>query len=289
MVRPWVLLAFLSGCASWINDQASEATYRVVEKSMQAAPRQTDLELTRAALASGIMQLEAFELTYPDHPGFKTLHANAICTYAVTFVFDDWEEASMTGRTADAAVAAERLQGLLASCEQAQRSRLPAGWATKQATTLLPTMTRDQVEPVLWLATAAAVRLALDPMKSLAQLPTIRAELARCVELAPGFQDSSAEILLGTLKAGQAAFLGGDDGAAEFKAAKKLSTGVLAVDVMFARGVAVARKDRTLFTSTLDQVLATDLAQWPEHRLANEVARKKARRYLAAVDKLLPR
>ena len=157
MVRPWVLLAFLGGCASWINDQASEATYRVVEKSMLAAPRQTDLELTRAALASGIMQLEAFELSYPDHAGFKALHANAVCQYAVTFVFDDWEDASMTGRTADADVAAERLQGLLASCEDAQRSRLPAPWGTKQVTTLLPTMKRDQVEPALWLATRSFV------------------------------------------------------------------------------------------------------------------------------------
>lgn len=286
MVRLLAWLACLGGCASWINDQASESTYRVVEKSLEAAPRQSDLELTRDALASGIMQLDAFALAYPNHSGFKVLHANALCQYAVTFVFDDWEDASLMGRTVDAEHSAERLSGLLASCEDAQRARLPAAWTTKQ----LPTMTRDQVEPVLWLATVGAVRLALDPMKGLAQLPAIRAELSRCAKLSPGFQDSSAEILLGTLKAGQATFLGGDDGADDFKAAKKVSgEGVLVVDVMFARGVAVARKDRTLFTSTLDRVLATDLTKWPEHRLANEAARKKARRYLAAVDKLLPR
>ena len=64
--------------------------------------------------------------------------------------------------------------------------------------------------------------------------------------------------------------------------------GALIVDVMFARGTAVARKDRALFTSTLEKVLATDPTQWPERRLANELARKKARRYLAAIEKLLP-
>ena len=60
------------------------------------------------------------------------------------------------------------------------------------------------------------------------------------------------------------------------------------VDVMFARGTAVARKDRALLTSTLTRALATDVTQWPERRLANELALRKARRYLAAIDKLLP-
>jgi hypothetical protein len=145
------------------------------------------------------------------------------------------------------------------------------------------------VPHVLWIATAGAVQLALDPLKNLAQLPVIRAALARCAELAPGFRNADAEVLLGTLQAGQASFFGGKDGSEYFTRARTLAgEGVLNVEVMFARGVAVARKDRALLTSTLERVLAADLRRWPEQRLANEVARKKARRYLAAADKLVP-
>jgi hypothetical protein len=260
---------------------------------MEAAPRQADLELARDAMPGGIMQLEAFALAYPDHRGFREMHANALCQYAVTFVFDDWEEASFAGRRDEAERLADRLRGLLDSCADAQRALLPIAW--RDATTpaainaRLPSLTREQVPHVLWLATAGAVRLALDPLQNLAQLPVIRAQLARCAELAPGFRNADAEVLLGTLQAGQSSFFGGNDGSNYFARARKLAgEGVLNVDVMFARGVAVARKDRALFTSTLERALAADVRRWPEHRLANEVARKKARRYLAAVDKLVP-
>ena len=276
----------LCGCASFIDGKAATSTYRILEKSAQAAPRQADLELAREAMPGGIMQLEAFMLAYPDHRGFAVMHANAVCQYAVTFVFDDWEDATLAGRRGDAEQSSERLANLLASCIAAQRALLP----TSDVAALVPQMTRAHVEPVLWLATAAAVQVALDPIHNLAQVPLLRAELARCAELAPGFRNAGAEILLGTLQAGQATYFGGADGSAYFDRARRLvGNRVLDVDVMFARGVAVARKDRALFTQTLERVLATDVARWPEQRLANEVARKKARRYLAAIDKLVPR
>lgn len=287
MVRLALLLA-LAGCSSWINRRAASSTYRVVEKSHVAAARLSDPELARSALAGGIVQLEAFALAYPEQAGFGILRANAVCEYAVAFVFDDWEDAWLAGRGPEADDIGVRLHGLLDACRDGQRTRLPAGWSTGDAARWLPRMTRGQVEPVLWIATADAVEIAIDPIKNFQRLPEVQTALARCVELAPGSHDAAAEVLLGTLQAGRAAFFGGTDGAAYFAAARKLvGDGVLSVDVMFARGVAVARKDRALFTSTLERALAEDLSRWPEHRLGNELARKKARRYLKAADRLL--
>ena len=54
------------------------------------------------------------------------------------------------------------------------------------------------------------------------------------------------------------------------------------------RSVAVAHKDRVLFDATLRRVLDTDVTRWPERRLGNELALVKARRYLDAIDKLVP-
>ncbi len=81
--------------------------------------------------------------------------------------------------------------------------------------------------------------------------------------------------------------LGGDDGAASFARARQLAPGALLIDVMYARGTAVARKDRALFESTLANVLAADLSRWPERRASNELARRKALRYLAIEDRLV--
>jgi TRAP transporter T-component len=290
-----VIVSQLAGCASFIDNKAASSTMRILEKSMVAASRQSDLQLAREALPGGIMQLEAFSLAYPDHRGFRVMHADALCQYAVAFVFDDWEDASLTGKTDAAAASAERLTGLLTSCVDANVAMLPAAWRDAHGRglgaieKLLPKLTRAEIPRVLWIAMAGAVRIALAPAANFRSIGPVKAILARVAEVWPGYHDADAEILLGTLEAGMAAFLGGADGAARFEAARKLTGGVvLSVEVMFARGVAVARKDRALFTSTLERVIAADLGRWPDHRLANELAHKKARRYLAAIDSMIP-
>src|SRR4051812_38374126 len=96
------LLLALTGCSGFINKQAAESTYGILEKSQAAARRQGDVELARAARPSGIIQLEAFALAYPDHRGFKLLHAESVCAYAIAFVFDDWEDAQLGGRSEEA-------------------------------------------------------------------------------------------------------------------------------------------------------------------------------------------
>jgi hypothetical protein len=84
-------------------------------------------------------------------------------------------------------------------------------------------------------------------------------------------------------------FPGKPDGSAYFDRARQLSgERVLDVEVMFARSVAVARKDRALFTTTLERVAHADIERWPARRLANALAHRKAARYLAAIDVLIP-
>ena len=279
----------LTGCESFITKRAASSTYAIIKQSNIAAQRESDLQLARDATPGGLMQLEAFSLAYPNHSGFKQLHAEAFCSYAVAFIFDDWEDASLTGRASDADVIATRLRPLLARCAALNRALLPKAWREKPVAELVSLAKKSQAPALLWLATTDAVTLALAPMQNFAKLPDIRAALARCAELAPGAHDADAEILLATLDAGTGAIFGTTDGHAAFDRARVAAgQAALIVDVMFARGTAVARKDRALFTSTLVRVLAVDVAQWPERRLANEIARKKARRYLASIDKLLP-
>jgi len=282
-------LALLGGCESFITKRAASSTFTILEKSNIVAQRESDLELARDAVPGGLMQLEAFALAYPDHDGFKRLHAEAFCSYAVAFVFDDWEDASLTGHTADAERIAARLRPLLSRCAGLNRALLPKAWREKPLAELVPLAKKAHAPILLWLATTGAVELALAPMANFSRLPEIRAALTRCVELAPGARNADAELLLATLDAGTGAVFGTTDGKAAFDRARTAAgPGALIVEVMFARGTAVARKDRSLFTTTLEKALAADPAQWPDRRLANELARRKARRYLAAIDALLP-
>jgi hypothetical protein len=297
-VKRWtlaVLVLALTGCSGFINRQAASSTYRILEQSMVAARRQPDLELARDAIPGGLMQLEAFALAYPDHGGFRTLHTETFCQYVVGFVFDDWEDASLGGRTADTERLTARLGPLTERCIDANLGRLPPAWRAAWTSgpdaviALLPAVTRAQVPSVLWLATASSVRLALAPLQQFSRLPMIEAMLARSTQLAPGFHDAEAEVLLATLLAAKSRMFGGDDGSAQFARARKLTgDGALIVDVMAARGAAMTKKDRVALEATLERLIATDVSRWPERRLSNELALRKARRYLAASSVLVP-
>ena len=293
----WLALSLVAvgGCASFIDDKAATSTLRILSKSTEAAQRQRDPELAREALPGGILQLEAFALAYPGRREFRVMHADAVCQYAVAFVFDDWEAAAFANRADDVDRLGDRLTDLLGSCVDAQLGLLPQAWRDAYAKgpaglgALLPAMTRDQATQVLWLGTTGAVRIAIAPLQHLSTVPAITAILTRCAAVAPGLRDAEADILLGTLQAALASvFRDKPDGSAHFARARKLAgEGVLAVDVMYARGVAVAHKDRALFTQTLERILAADLDRWPERRLANGLARRKAKRYLTAIDTLI--
>ena len=54
--------------------------------------------------------------------------------------------------------------------------------------------------------------------------------------------------------------------------------------VMFARFYGVITQDRPLFEKTLKDVIAAPHDLWPEQRLPNELAKRRAARYLAHAD-----
>ncbi len=284
-----------TGCSGFIDNQAATSTLKILQASQTAALRVPDVELARAALPGGILQLDAFAIAYPKRREFRVLHAMALCQYATAFVFDDWETATLAARSDEAAHAADRLAPLLASCVDANLELLPPAWRAARVrgpdavVALMPSATRAQVPQLIAIATADASRLALAPFARLADLPMIRAMLERATALLPGALEARGELLLGTLAAGQSQFMGGDDGSAYFQRARTLAGEQnLLVDVLYARAVAVAHGDRALFETTLARVLAADVTRWPDRRLPNAIARQKAQRYLDAEGTLLP-
>ena len=262
------LFVLLASCGGFIDHQAATSTLKILKGANAVAEREGDLQLAREALPAGIFQLAAFARAYPDEPAFAEMHAEALCQYTAAFAFDDWEDASMTGR--DTAPLAQRLQILLRECAAANT----------------PATTTDRMR---WIATTDALEIAVDPARNLGKLPATITTLEQTIARAPGAHSADSELLLGTLRAATSQFFHGPDGSVEFAAAKQtLGEGALIVDVMFARAVAVAHKDRALFEARLHHVLDVDPGRWPERRLANELARQKARRYLAAEATLLP-
>lgn len=287
-LRPLLIgaLAFAcAGCSGMISRRVADETYRVMVASRDAAASESDVEIARTAWPAGIVQLSAFVRAYPEHRGMRELLAETVCQYATAVGLDDWEAAVLEHR--EAAGPAARGLVLAARCEAAALDVLGARWREARAesfaavTALVARAVPEDAAGLLWLGVAETCELAIDPLHHLGALVLADAALRRSAELAPGLADATAELTLASLRAATSKLLGGDDGAQALARARSATGGrVLLVEVVAARGAAVAHGDRAGFESTLRRVLAADLARWPEHRMVNELAVRKARRYL---------
>ena len=125
---------------------------------------------------------------------------------------------------------------------------------------------------------------------ALAYIPVVQAILLRVVELdkaAPPKDEQLAafpHVALGMIYSAASVQFGGKpaDAAREFQTALDVTHGkMMLARALYGYQVGRQTNNRKLFHDQLVQVMSTDPAIWPEQRLANEVARRKARRYLS--------
>jgi hypothetical protein len=287
----------LAGCSGFIQRRAASSTHSVMKRSSIAVQRGDDIELARAAAPGGLVQLEAFHLAYPGHRGFVELLAEGYCQYASGFLNDDWERAVLGGDGKAAMRLRTRTLRLLDRCIDYGLTLLGSDWKAAYArgpaamSRMVAAAGKSDVQGMTWVAVGIATAIGMNPLDlgRLRFLSVTEAMLDRVVALDEDFRDATAHVLLGALDSSRPRFLGGNPeaGKRHFARARALTRGgSLMVDVVFARTYAVATKNRALFRKTLQRVLQADPTRWPERRLANEMAKAKARTYLAAEERI---
>lgn len=282
----------LASSACSVERLAARQTLSLLSRTRPAMEMESDIDLARAATPSGLKQLEGIYLVTGPDPRIVRLLTEAFCGYGAGFIQDDWEAAiargdraradvlrrhgrAMLGRCAGYAMIwlGERYQGILSVDEDAAAARLAAAGA-------------DDARPLFWLATAVSASIGMDPGEPRLGmlLPRVTAILDRVIAIEPAIEGGQALMTLGVIHAAQSAAVGGDPerGRELLEAASEVSEGRLLLPrVMMARIYAVTVRDEALFRRLLVEVLRTSPAIAPEHRLANEIAHRKARRYLA--------
>jgi hypothetical protein len=224
----------------------------------------------------------------PTDRRLLTMAARGCTEFAFAFLEDDVEGLTLRGapvgeRRAARARAVDmydrafsyamRLLATFDATAPAAYARGGAAWDAVLArlpTTSLPGLTFGGM------ALASAVNLSpMDPAR-LATLPRARAMLVRSQALDPRFYDGAAAMVLGLM----AARLGDRDEAERwFRSAIAASDGkFLMPRVMMAK--ALYGEHRAAMRKALEDVLAEPRDVLPRARLANEVARRRAARYL---------
>jgi hypothetical protein len=286
-------------------NQALPPTVWILAHAQPSLQQESDYELASRALPGALKTIEGFYVVDKDAgKDLEPILAEGYCQYATAFVEDEWEQAQFAKNLDQVAYHNERASKMFVRCMNYSLLQLgKARWekelfgTPEQAQKLVASVGPGQRDALMFaaLGLGGAVNHNLSNPDMLAQLSTVKMMLAKVIELDTKHPPSSCDanclvhlalphIALGMVHSAASEQFGGNPKLAtdEFNKALQITGDrMLLARVLWAYRVGKQTNDRKLFHTQLVKVLETDPAIWPEQRLANEVAHRRARRYLS--------
>jgi hypothetical protein len=296
-----VSTALLAGCG--IGEKlAYKSTSKIMSRAQPSLQMEADYELARFAIPASLKTVEGFWVSGPPSDAaerFERILTEGYCQYGTGFVEDDWEAAKFRQDLAMVEYHNTRSIHVFTRCLNFALKLLGSRWQKEifgmpevQAKLIADTGKGDRFE--LMFAAAALGGLVnhnLTRVEMIAYLPTVQQMMERVVEIdaqsgAPKNLTHAAlpHIALGMIHSARAPSMGGDPAKARasFEKALEITDGkFLLARTLMAYRIGIQTNDRKFFHEHLVKVLETAPSVWPEQRLANEIAHRKARRYLS--------
>jgi hypothetical protein len=304
------VIALAGACGGVIQNAAIGTTSEVLKRAQPALKMESDYELAAKAVPATLKTVEGFWNAEPNGT-LLALLTEGYCQYGTAFVEDEWELAVFAKDLERTAELNARSTKVFVRCLNYALIGLGKQWQEKlfadtdTATALIATAGPGQRNGLMWAAYAlgSIINHNLNDVEIIAYLPTVKLMFERLLlidsktkpPMAKGKLDCTGlnadkcvylalpHIAMGMLMSATGKDLGGDvEGAtAHFKKAIALTGGkMLLPKTLLGYRVAKMKQDKAMFRQTLLEVLATPPNIWPENRLANEVAHRRARRYL---------
>jgi hypothetical protein len=297
-----VLVCSLPACD--IGQVTVGTTAKVLVRAQPALQQESDYQLAHDAIPGALKTIEGFWVVDPDNADLVGILTEGYCQYGTAFVEDDWEIAKFAKKLDDIEYHNARATHIFTRCLNYALKQLGARWqndlfeAPDAVARLAKDTGGDQRDPLMWaaLALGSIINHNLSRVEMLSYQPTVILMLSRVLELdkasPPSRQDYAAlpHIAFGMLYSAVSAQLGGKpaEAKAEFEAALRITADdkhrdgkLLLARTLMGYRLGLMTNDRKFFHDQLKQVLETPPSVWPEQRLANEVAHRRARRYLS--------
>jgi hypothetical protein len=279
-------------------------TAGVLARAQPSLQQESDYQLAHDALPGTLKTIEGFWVVSPENDDLLKILTEGYCQYGTAFVEDDWEVAKFAKKLDEIEYDNARATHIFTRCLNYALKQLGDDWqnnifGTPDAVAkLVKDAGGDRRDAMMWagIALGSIINHNLTRMELLVYLPTVQAILNRVIELdkanRPAKPDYAAlpHIAFGMLYSAAGAQLGGKpaEAKAEFETALKATADkdhpdgrFLLARALLGYRVGLMTNDRKLFHDQLKQVLETPPSVWPEQRLANEVAHRRARRYLS--------
>ena len=274
-------------------------TAPVLKAAADSLPQESDVQLARDSAPASLKTVEGFLQSAPKNELLLAILAQGFTEYAFGFIEDDLESLPDDQKhAAERDALAARATGLYDRAEEfalrlldtedkhfSEMFKKDVASAEAEAKKL----DKDEAPGLLFagLALASAINLNRNDLARVVELPKAIAVIKRSHELDPKFYNAGAAMTLGIIYCSQGKAIGGDPelGKKFFEEAINATGGkYLMPRVMFARFFAVITQDRPLFEKTLKDVIAAPRDIWPAQRLPNELAKRRAARYLAHAE-----
>jgi len=256
------------------------ATATLLEGVAKASAQQSDLRVLQEGMPAYLMLIDGMIHSWPDNEQLLIAGAQSYSSFASLFVEDqDKEYANLLyARGRQYALRSFELRGFKDPLQRPFDDFMRG----------LKRLGKKDVPTLFWTATcwASWIRLNLDSMEALSELPRVEAMMKRVLELDEGFHYGGAHLFMGIWYASRPKIAGGDLKKSQEHFLKALDLGknkFLMAYVYYANHYARKMADKELFVSTLQKVLETPVETSPDLILVNTVAKKQAKELLSHV------
>jgi hypothetical protein len=275
-----VPVLLLSACS--MGKMVVQGTQSVMDSSIDAMNRETDLQLAQDAMPATLEMLEGMLVEDPGNTAMRLYAAQGFYGYSFGFV-----------ETVDP----ERARDLYRRCYRHARIALQQSGIALDPETSAPadfaaavdSAAEPAVPAMFWTASCLAswINLNRDTPAGIAELASATTLMQRVLELDESFYFGGARIFFGVYYGGRAPLFGGDFERAEenFRRAAEINDNrLLLVEVLQAEYLDRQRLDREAFQRHLNHVIEAPADLYPEAALLNGIAKQRARLLLASED-----
>lgn len=294
-----VVLTFLTlwcnGCS--MTKLTVNQTAKVFAKASPTFDKESDLELADLGIMANLKTLEGLLEVHPDNEELLLINARSFALYAFAFVEDKMERAkdlqTETEIKARALDFYERGRGYGLKLLSKARKEFPKA-VDGDAETLqsaLKKLKKKHVPGLFWSAYAwgGAINLQQDNPMQLVNLSKVELMMRRVIELDESFFFGGAHLFYAAYYGSLPPLLGGNPEKVKehLQRVDQINNDKFLLSKLFlARYYAYPLQDRSLYKSLLQQILEAPIDIFPEQRLANAVAKARAKYWLTKMDEL---
>lgn len=315
----FVLSAVAStGCLSKLTEKtAFKSTSNILARASAGMQMESDYELARVAIPASLKTVEGFYVAGPPDVARDRLVrilTEGYCQYGTAFVEDEWDAAKLRKDLEAVEATNTRSNHVFTRCLNYALGTLGPKWqkalfgSVEELEPLVRAAGKSQRFALMFAGTAlgSLINHNLTRFEMIALLPNVELIMNRIIEIDNGRPPIDPEgtyyegkpnlshaaqpyIALGMIHSARGKAMGGDPDKAKgyFEQALKVTEDkFLLARTNMAIRVGMATNDRKFFHDQLKIVLETSPSVWPEQRLANEFAQRKARRYLSKEKEL---